>query len=101
MTVVAHRLVFNPSVPGDLADALDYYAEISPSLADRFRANVNRRLDEIADRPESFPADIYPIRFAKIDRFPYLIFFAVKPSFVSVIAIVHGSSEPGTWRKRD
>jgi len=44
--------------------------------------------------PEMFPADIPPIRFAKIERFPYLIFFVEKSDFVSVIAIVHGASDP-------
>ena len=59
------------------------------------------RLDEIAERPDSFPLDIPPIRFAKIDRFPYLVFFSVHAHFVSVIAIVHGSREPSNWRERE
>ncbi len=80
--------------------ALDYYEEISPALADRFRAEVNRRLDEIAERPESFPVDVSQIRFAKLHRFPYLVFFAVQSEFISVIAIVHGSSAPDEGRNR-
>ncbi len=98
---MARRLVFNSSIPDDLAVALEYYEEISPALANRFRENTDRRLDDIAERPESFPVDIPPIRFAKIDRFPYLIFFVAKTDFVSVIAIVHASSEPRTWRDRE
>jgi plasmid stabilization system protein ParE len=82
-------------------NAIDYYEEISPTLANRFRENVNRRLDDIGERPESFPMDISPIRFAKINRFPYLVFFVAKSDFVSVIAIVHGSSEPSKWRNRE
>jgi plasmid stabilization system protein ParE len=97
---VAHRLIFNPSVPDDLSRALEYYEGISTTLANRFRENVNPRLDEIAEHPESFAVDIAPIRFAKIDRFPYLVFFAVKPDFVSVLAILHGSSDPSRWRDR-
>lgn len=98
---MAHRLIFNPLIPGDLVDALDYYENITPELANRFRVNVDQRLDEIASRAESFPIDVSPIRFAKIDRFPYLIFFIAKTDFVSVIAIVHGSSEPSRWRDRE
>ena len=98
---MARRLIFNSSIPDDLASALDYYEEISPALANRFRENVDRRLDDIAERPESFPKDVSPTRFAKIDRFPYLIFFVAKASFVSVIAIVHTSSEPDKWRDRE
>jgi hypothetical protein len=97
---VAHKLIFNPLIPDDLAEALDYYEKISPDLANRFRTSVDRRLDDIAERPESYPVDVPPIRFAKIERFPYLVFFSVKARFVSVIAIVHGSSEPSKWRSR-
>ena len=92
---MAHKLIFNASIPDDLAAAISYYEDISPALADRFRSAVNRRLDEIAERPESFPGDVTPIRFTKIEQFPYLIFFVLKSDFVSVIAILHGSTEPG------
>ena len=65
---MARRLIFHPNIPNDLASTLDYYKSIAAELANRFRQNVNRRLDDIADRPESFPFDLEPIRFAKITR---------------------------------
>jgi plasmid stabilization system protein ParE len=97
---VAHRLIFDPEIPDDLATALDHYERVSPELANRFRQNVNRRLDDVAERPESYAFDVDPIRFAKVDRFPYLVFFVVNPNFVSILAVVHGSSEPDKWRCR-
>ena len=51
---VAHRLRFHSAIPDDLAKALDYYEEISPTLANRFRDKVDRRLDQIAEHPEVF-----------------------------------------------
>jgi len=87
-------------LPDDLANALDYYEHISPGLAERFRRAVNKTLDVVAERPESFPLDIAPVRFAKVKGFPYLVFFVAKPRFVSVIAVAHGSSNPNIWRGR-
>ena len=98
---MARRLIFNPSIPADLTAALEYYDAISPALGDRFRSQVEQRLDDIAVRPESFPLDVFPIRFANIDQFPYLIFFSLKSDIVSVIAIAHGSSKPDVWRNRE
>lgn len=97
---MTHRLIFEPLVAEDLTDAVDHYKSIATQLANRFRQKVNQRLDDIAQRPESFPIDKAPIRFAKVDRFPYLIFFVFKPEFVSILAIVHGASDPSRWRDR-
>jgi plasmid stabilization system protein ParE len=98
---VSHKLIFHASIPDDIEDAISYYEQFSPALADRFRAVVNERLNDVADRPESFPVDVPPIRFAKIHRFPYLIYFSTKPEFVSILAILHGATEPGAWRSRE
>jgi len=97
---VAHELRFHRSIPDDLDEAIDYYEQISPTLADAFRANVDRRLDDIVETPELFPFDLQPVRFAKIEKFPYLIFFTVKPGFIAILAIVHGASDPEKWRSR-
>jgi len=97
---VAHKLRFHSAAPDDLLNALDYYDGISVALGNRFRENVDRRLDDIANNPEMFSFDISPVRFAKVDRFPYLIFFAVKSEFVRILAIVHGASDPDKWRTR-
>ena len=97
---MAHRLVFDPRIPNDITLALDYYEQLSTELAVRFRAQVNARFDDIEQRAESFPIDVAPVRFARLRRFPYLIFFVVKPEFVSIIAILHGSSAPAQWRDR-
>lgn len=97
---MAYRLIFNPAIPDDLEAALNHYEAISPTLANRFRSSVNEIFDEIASRPESFPMETAPIRFARVDRFPYLILFTIRPKFISLLAIVHGSSDPQKWRKQ-
>lgn len=97
---MAHKLIFDPHIPDDLAGAIDYYESLSVELANRFRQQVQRRFDDISERPESFPIDVSPVRFAKVERFPFLIFFTVKPKFVSIIAIVHAASEPEKRRGR-
>jgi len=98
---VALKLRFHSAIPGDLDSALEYYESVSAALANRFRESVNERLDQVAETPHSFPIDVPPIRFAKVDRFPYLIFFVPKPELVSVLAIVHGASDPSKWRSRE
>ena len=97
---MAHKLRFHSAIPDAPLSALDYYDGLSVALGNRFREHVDRRLDEIAHNPEMFPIDVSPVRFAKIDRFPYLIFFAMKSKFVRILAIVHGAADPDKWRTR-
>jgi hypothetical protein len=97
---VALELVFHPSIPDDLALAIAYYDEISRTLGNRFRDNVKDLLSNLSERPESFPMDVEPIRFGRVERFPYLIFFVPRTSYVSVIATLHGASDPRKWRER-
>ena len=97
---MALELVFHPTIPDDLASAIAYYDELSTTLGNRFRDNVKNLLSDISERPESFPMDVEPIRFGWVERFPYLIFFVPKASHVSVIAILHGASDPRKWRER-
>lgn len=97
---MAIELVFHPAIPDDLAPALAYYDEISKTLGNRFRDNVKDLLSEISERPESFPIDVEPIRFGRVERFPYLILFVSRASYVFVIAILHGASDPRKWRER-
>lgn len=97
---MARRLIFAPQVPDDLVAAVDYYEQISAALANDFRRHINDKLDDIAERPESFPLDIESVRFARVDRFPYLIFFIADQESVSIIAVLHGASDPARWRER-
>ena len=64
---MAPRLIFAPQVPDDLVAAVDYYEQISPALANDFRQHVNDKLDDIAERSESFPVDVGSVRLARID----------------------------------
>lgn len=98
---MVRKLRFHRSVPDDLVNALDYYEAVSQELANRFRNSVDRRLDQIAENPNLFPSDVDDVRFARLDRFPYIIFFRIESDHVRIVAILHGASHPDKWRLRD
>ncbi|MEQ8838116.1 MAG: hypothetical protein RID07_15020, partial [Lacipirellulaceae bacterium] len=60
----------------------------------------DRTLNHLSSSPEIYPLDVVPIRFAKVQRFPYLIFFAARKDIVLVLAVLHGSTDPSKWRSR-
>ena len=59
--------------PADIAQATQYYDDISVDLGNRFRDGVRFMLAEISDRPESFGFVRKPLRVAMINGFPLLI----------------------------
>lgn len=63
---MAKPLRFHPLVANDLSDANRWYDEISAELGNRFRMRIDAQLDEITQRPESFPVAFGDVRFARI-----------------------------------
>ena len=87
-------------VANDLSDAIGWYDEISGDLSNRFRRRIDTQLDEITQRPESFPVAFGDVRFARIPRFPYLVIFREIGSIVRVLGLFHAASDPVKWRHR-
>jgi len=97
---MADRLRFHPLVTSDLRDAIRWYDGISTRLANRFRDLVDARFDQISERPESFPLAFDDVRFARIQRFPYLLLFRESEDVIHVLGVFHGASDPAKWRRR-
>jgi plasmid stabilization system protein ParE len=77
-----------------------WYAQRSPIAADRFVAEVDRAIEEIATNPDRWPAHLYGTRRILLHRFPYLIVYRIEPAVVKIIACQHGRQRPGYWRER-
>jgi plasmid stabilization system protein ParE len=63
-------------------------------------AEVERVLDSIADDPLRYPIVFKDIREAIVARFPFAVYYRVKPGRVIIIAVFHCSRDPGIWQAR-
>jgi plasmid stabilization system protein ParE len=63
-------------------------------------AEVQRVLDTIANNPERYPEVSGDVREAPVSRFPYGVYYRVKPDRVVVIAVFHASRDPAVWQGR-
>jgi plasmid stabilization system protein ParE len=89
-------LRFHPAVQRDLNEVLDYYAEHSPTAADRFWHALHERLAEIAGNPERF-GFVDPtrgLRGVRVRKFPYLIVFYQTRDGVKVTCVKHEKRHP-------
>lgn len=94
------RLVFRPAALADFDEAAAWYEAQQPGLGADFAAEVQQVLDAIADQPERYPVADGDVREAATSRFPYCIYYRVKPDRVVAIAVFHTSRDPSIWQNR-
>ena len=84
----------------ELEDAAHYYERERAGLGGEFFAEIDAALAFIARFPEACPPCAHDCRRKKVHRFPYLLVFAVEDSGILIVAVMHGSREPGYWHMR-
>jgi plasmid stabilization system protein ParE len=84
----------------EAAEARDWYDAQRPGLGDRFLDAVEATIDRVAELPLSFPRVDGETRWARVQRFPYAIYYQVREDYILVVAIMHSSRHPDRWRSR-
>lgn len=91
---------FHPQAWAEFETAESWYRQRSPDSSLRFLAAVYDALEDISQRPQTWPAYLHGSRRLVLQQFPYSIIYREKESFVEILAIAHGHRRPGYWRKR-
>ena len=94
------RYTLRPRAEHDIQAAFEWYESQRPGLGDEFLVAVRQRLEAVRAFPESCPVIYRDIRRAVVSRFPYLVFYVVKPARVSVLAVLHHARDPAKWPRR-
>lgn len=90
-----------PAAEQDANDAFDWYRSQRSGLGDEFRTEVNHTLDRIEANPRQFTIVLGTrVRRARLNRFPYSIFFSFEGDSIDVLAIFHEKRNPIIWRGR-
>jgi toxin ParE1/3/4 len=88
------RLVILPAARADLIEIGDFIAQDNHGRALSFLAEIEAKMRQAAERPESFPArdDVREgLRSARHGR--YLIFFLNRGEEVQIIRVLHGARD--------
>jgi toxin ParE1/3/4 len=65
-----------------------------------FVGEVERVLKMIRDQPTLFPLAEADVRVTPIRRFPYAVYYRVKPTRIVILAVFHTSRDPTVWKPR-
>ena len=92
-----------PLAKRDLKEAVRWYRDRDPELANRFLDEVYKVLALLERFPETggmaFGIDDPEIRQLPVDNFPYQIVFKRLPHRTSILAIAHERKKPGYWNE--
>lgn len=94
------RFTLRPRAEHDIQAAFEWYESQRPGLGDEFLVAVRQRLEAVRAFPESSPLIYRDVRRAVVSRFPYLVFYVVTPTRVSVLAVLHHARDPAKWPRR-
>jgi len=91
---------FHEGAETDLAEALAYYRDESPALADRFYDEIEGLLHDVCAAPRRFRVIAAPVRRHFGSTFPYALLYVERADHVLVLAVSHFKRRPGYWRER-
>jgi toxin ParE1/3/4 len=94
------RWEFHPEALREYHEATLYYAERDPALALQFVEAVEDAIRRIVEAPSAWRALDDDVRRCLTHVFPYGILYTTEPEFILIVAVMHGSREPGYWKRR-
>jgi toxin ParE1/3/4 len=92
-------LVFRGAAQDEYDEAAVWY-DGQAGLGTAFQAEVQAVLDVIAGQPDRYPIVASDVREAPVSRFPYCIYYRVRPGRIVIISVFHTSRDPAVWQSR-
>ncbi len=93
------RLRIGAAAEQDMGEAQAWYAAQRPGLDLELRDELDRTLELIQRAPEAFPVIYKRLRRANLARFPYGLFYEIRPDCLFVRAVVHHARHPRRWKR--
>lgn len=96
------RLIIRPEAEADLTDAAVWYDNREPGLGLELLSEVHSAIARALKNPESFTRVRRnpTIRRVLTRRFPYRVFFIVRPDAIVVFAVLHAARHDRVWKHR-
>ena len=91
---------FHPEARLEYREATAFYESQRPGLGVAFTREVEATIERILQAPERWRMVEQDVRRCLTHTFPYSILYTAEERFVLVVAVAHGSREPGYWHRR-
>lgn len=95
-----YRLEIRTGASIDIEEAYEWYEKQQRGLGEEFLQAVRTCLERIESRPESYAVLLRNARRARLDRFPYSLYYSLYNDLIAVFACFHCSRDPEGWQDR-
>ncbi len=90
-------LIVRPSALLDIDEALSWYYQRDPTVAQRLFAELDVIFERIRQNPAQFAFVVEPIQRALLRKFPYSVYFVVVGDLAAIVAVIHQRRKPISW----
>ena len=94
------KFKFHPEAEQELIESASHYEYAVPGLGSRFAGEVERVVQFLLEHPELGSQVDEDLRHFVLRRFPFSVVYSALPDLIYIVAVAHGSREPGYWRLR-
>ena len=94
-------IIFRAAADADIDDDYEWYESQRAGVGDQFFADLLATLNTISSHPMLFQVVKRNTRRAVLRRFPYAVYYRIRPQSILVVACIHGRRSPARWRSRD
>lgn len=84
---------FTDKAKKQLKENFKYYDNVNSKLGNDFIQEVNDKVEQIANRPESHSVVYKDVRKASLKRFPFFIYYSLRDAVVYILSIWHKKRE--------
>jgi plasmid stabilization system protein ParE len=94
------KIRFFAPAEAEFLEAISYYNLQSEGLGYEFAAEVKRTIQRIIQYREAWAKLSERTRRCRTNRFPYGVIYQVREDTLLIVAVMHLSREPQTWKSR-
>lgn len=95
------KYTFHAEALVEFRQAVLYYNnEPNSQLAAEFYSEINDLISKVVRNPYLFMQIAKGVRRCLSHRFPYAVFYTIKADHIFIVAVLHSSRHPDTWRGR-
>jgi hypothetical protein len=94
------EIIFLSPAKDELTEAISHYNGQSEGLGYEFAAEVKKTLERIVQYPNAWFKLSNRTHRCRTNRFPYGIIYQIREEKILVVAFMHLSREPETWKSR-